>query len=85
MATVQITLTDTPEGGLSVHTTFKPAVGKACTAAQSAALEIVTRTSKQWGVQPGHEPYLTICRCQVGTPTQLQTTLCSACGKAVPA
>jgi len=65
MASVQITLTDTAAGGVSVHTSFQPGVGKPCTAAQSAALEIVNRTGKQWGVQPIHMEQPATCRCFV--------------------
>jgi hypothetical protein len=51
MATIVITLTDTPKGGVSVHTDFTPAAGAPCTPAQSTALEIITRTKRQWGMQ----------------------------------
>lgn len=50
MAEIHITLRDTPTGGVSIHTDFKPAVGKACTPAQGHALEIINRTQKQWGL-----------------------------------
>lgn len=50
MPSITITLSDTPTGGVSVHSDFKPAVGMPLSAAQSAALDIVARTSKQWGV-----------------------------------
>lgn len=50
MAEIHITLRDTPAGGVSIHTDFKPAVGKACTPAQGHALEIINRTQKQWGL-----------------------------------
>lgn len=52
MPQVTITLTDTPDGGVSTHSNFVPAVGKACSPAQSAALEIINRTNRQWGVTP---------------------------------
>jgi hypothetical protein len=51
MPQVVITLTDTPAGGVSVHTDFKPAIGARCTLAQSAALDIVSRTRKHYGLQ----------------------------------
>ena len=51
MVTVVITLTDTPKGGVSAHIDFIPAVGAPCTPAQSTALEIITRTKRQWGMQ----------------------------------
>lgn len=50
MPKVIITLEDTPTGGVSVHTDFKPAVGARCSPAQSAALEIISRTRKDWGM-----------------------------------
>ena len=50
MAQITMTLTDTPNGGVSIHSDFKPAVGNACTPAQGYALEIINRTHKQWGV-----------------------------------
>ena len=57
MATIQITLTDTPTGGVSIHTDFRPAIGAKCTAAQGHALEIINRTNKQWGLeQPQQTP-----------------------------
>lgn len=48
MPTVTITLTDTPAGGVAIHTDFKPAIGAPCSAAQSAALDIITTTKRQW-------------------------------------
>ncbi|PHM20961.1 MAG: hypothetical protein CK604_00690 [Curvibacter sp. PD_MW3] len=48
MPTVTITLTDTPTGGVAIHTDFKPAIGAPCSAAQSAALDIITTTKRQW-------------------------------------
>lgn len=50
MPTVTITLTDTPAGGVAVHTEFKPAIGAPCSAAQSAALDIISRTKRDWGM-----------------------------------
>lgn len=40
MAEVTLTLRDTPEGGVVVHTTFKPALGLRLSPAQSLALEL---------------------------------------------
>jgi hypothetical protein len=51
MSTITITLSDTTTGGVSVHTDFTPTVGAPCTPAQSTALEIITRTKRQWGMQ----------------------------------
>lgn len=52
MPTVTITLSDTPTGSVAVHTDFTPNVGAPCTPAQSTALEIITRTKRQWGIAP---------------------------------
>ena len=52
MPKITITLSDTPTGGVAIHSDFAPAVGKPCSPAQSAALEIINRTNKQWGLQP---------------------------------
>lgn len=53
MPTVHLTLTDTPTGGVAVHSDFQPAVGKACSPAQAAALEIFNRTRRDWGMPQG--------------------------------
>lgn len=50
MAEVIITLSDTPKGGVSIHTNFRPAIGAPCTNAQSAALDIISRTKREWGM-----------------------------------
>jgi len=50
MAIVTFTLEDTPAGGVSVRTDFKPAIGRPCTLAQSAALEILSRTRRDYGL-----------------------------------
>ena len=50
MPTVHLTLIDTPTGGVAVHSDFQPAVGKACSPAQAAALEIFNRTRRDWGM-----------------------------------
>lgn len=52
MPSVTLTLTDTPEGGVAIHTNFQPAIGAPCTPAQSAALDILSRTRKHWGMAP---------------------------------
>lgn len=51
MAEVTITLKDTPAGGVSIHTEFKPAIGAPCSAAQAAALDIISRTKREWGMK----------------------------------
>lgn len=50
MASVTITLEDTPTGGVSVHSDFKPAIGKPCSQAQATALDIINRTRKHYGL-----------------------------------
>lgn len=50
MAAVTFTIADTPSGGVSVHTDFSPAVGKPCSAAQAAALDIIRRTRREFGL-----------------------------------
>lgn len=48
MPTITLTLADTPDGGVSIHSSFKPAVGHPCSPAQGYALEIINRTHRQW-------------------------------------
>lgn len=50
MPSVTITLTDTPMGSVSVRSDFTPAIGAPCSLAQSAALEIINRTCKAYGL-----------------------------------
>jgi hypothetical protein len=45
LAEVTLTLRDTPEGGVTVHTTFKPALGQRLTPAQALALDLSTQAS----------------------------------------
>lgn len=59
MASVTLTLTDTPAGGVAIHSSFEPAVGAACSPAQSEALEIIRRTRKDWGIAPAGTPTTT--------------------------
>jgi len=51
MPSVTLTLIDTPTGGVAIQTDFKPAVGNPCSAAQSAALDIIARTRKDYGLE----------------------------------
>lgn len=50
MSSVTITLTDTPSGGVAVYTEFKPAIGAPCSPAQAAAMDIISRTQREWGM-----------------------------------
>lgn len=52
MPSVTITLSDTPTGGVAIRTDFTPAVGAPCSAAQAAALDIIRRTAREYGLQP---------------------------------
>lgn len=52
MASVTLILEDTPGGTVAVHSNFKPAVGSKCSLAQSAALEIMNRTAREYGLPP---------------------------------
>ena len=94
MSTITITLTDTPNGDVSVHSTFKPAVGHPCSPAQAHALDIIGRTQKLWGVHIDAAPggvdidavhrLRAFCSCDL-TPTQqeIDSARCMACGKAL--
>ena len=50
MPTINFSLSDTPAGGVAIKTDFTPAVGNPCSPAQAAALEIIRRTNREWGV-----------------------------------
>ncbi len=50
MASVTLTIIDTPTGGVACHSDFQPAIGLPVTPAQAHALEIFNRTRKQWGL-----------------------------------
>ena len=51
MPTVTLTLIDTPTGGVAIQTEFKPAAGNPCSPAQAAALDIIARTRKDYGLE----------------------------------
>lgn len=50
MPSVTITLTDTPTGGVAVHSNYLPAVGKTTSLAQAAAQDIINRTCREYGL-----------------------------------
>jgi len=50
MPSITIILTDTPTGEVAVRTDFHPAVGSPCSPAQAAALEVIRRTRKDYGL-----------------------------------
>lgn len=71
MPAVTITLSDTPAGGVAIHTDFKPAIGSKCSAAQSAALDIISRTRKEWDGRSGHAAGVNVPGSQRPTPVTL--------------
>lgn len=50
MASVTIILADTPAGGISIRSDYQPGIGNPCSPAQSAALDIIRRTRKEFGL-----------------------------------
>lgn len=56
MARITVILEDTPAGGVSVQSDFQPAIGSKCSLAQSAALEIMNRTARDYGLPPSFNP-----------------------------
>ena len=56
MATVTLTLTDTSTGTIALGTTFMPAIGHPLTPAQMAAIEMMRRTCRDWGIQATSAP-----------------------------
>ena len=56
MAQVTIIIADTPEGGVSVQSDFRPTIGAPCSTAQAAALDIIARTRKNYGLDPVAKP-----------------------------
>jgi hypothetical protein len=81
MPTITITVTDTPSGGISVHSSFAPAIGQPCSLAQSAALEMITRTRKHYGLPN----VATDAAGKAAHPcSQTRTTQCGDCGTGSP-
>lgn len=50
MASVTITVEDTPVGGVSVKSNYVPAIGQRTTVAQVAAQEMINRTCREYGL-----------------------------------
>jgi hypothetical protein len=50
MASVTLCISDTCSGGIQIISDHQPSIGQRLTPAEQAALEIVNRTRKQWGV-----------------------------------
>ena len=51
MPSITLTLTDTPDHTVAIHSSFVPAVGHPLSPAQLAALEIMLRTNREWGIK----------------------------------
>jgi hypothetical protein len=56
MASITLTITDTEGGSVAIHSSFKPAIGLRITPAQAHALDLISRTHKQWGQPEGASP-----------------------------
>lgn len=50
MSTVTITITDTPTGGVAVHSDYVPALGSKTSLAETAAQDIINRTCREYGL-----------------------------------
>jgi hypothetical protein len=50
MPSVTITLTDTPTGGVAVHSNYVPSLGAKTSLAQTAAQDIINRTCREYGM-----------------------------------
>lgn len=57
MPSITLTLTDTPAGGVSLSSSFRPSIGHPCSAAQAYALDIMARTRKDWGLPNSDIPH----------------------------
>ena len=56
MPQVTIIIADTPEGGVSVQSDFRPTIGAPCSTAQAAALDIIALTRKNYGLDAVAKP-----------------------------
>lgn len=50
MATITITIEDTPDGRIAVHSDYQPSRGERCSLAQQATLKIIRHTRKEYGL-----------------------------------
>jgi len=50
MPSITIVVSDTSTGGISVRSDYHPTAGSPCSRAQSAALDMVRRTRKEFGL-----------------------------------
>ncbi|HEY5582557.1 MAG TPA: hypothetical protein VIK56_15610 [Rhodoferax sp.] len=93
MPSITITLTDTPNGAVSIHSTYRPAIGNPCSPAQAHALDIISRTHKLWGVHidAAHDHDIDTvrrvrdrCSCDPELTMQADNSnCCTTCGKAL--
>lgn len=65
MPTVTITLTDTPDGRVAIQHNFQPAAGHPCSPAQAAALDIINRTGRIWGVNVAGTRHMTLAEVDI--------------------
>lgn len=95
MPSITLILADVPGGSVSIHSSFRPAVGHPCSPAQAAALEMINRTHKQWGVHPATAPagpgvdavqrLRPVCAWDLEpTMQEADTGHCMACGGTAP-
>ena len=93
MPSITLTLYDTPEGPVGIHSSYTPGPGQPCSHAQGFALEIVARTRNQWGTPA--EPMdgvdidtvhriRALCHCGLSpTLQESDSGRCMSCGKAL--
>lgn len=81
MPSITIIVADTPDGSVSIHSSFVPAVGHPCSPAQAHALDIIGRTHKQWGLPKPATPAQAVCNCAKETAIQdAASRVCIGCG-----
>jgi len=69
MASITLTITDTPGGSVAIHSSFNPAIGLRLTPAQAHALDLISRTRQQWGLPDAASP--PACHTSLTTPPTL--------------
>jgi hypothetical protein len=77
MAEITLTLRDTPAGGVSIQSSFKPAVGSSCTPAQAQALDLHRLVVKAWPAGAAVPHRLNI---KANDPGPGDDVKCVACG-----
>jgi len=50
MASITVTFIDTPTGGVAIKHDFVPRAGAPCSPAQNAALDVINRTAREYGL-----------------------------------